>query len=352
MFMKDNGRIKFFLKDPNKKDILTIIKEVVNLWIIKKEIPFYYFKHIYKKDVSNYKDYLGTKEGSLIHKSKGLHKPEHVTIMRNKLAFGQYFEKVGLPTPKLLCFNHNNEFVYRDQSTFVNSKDDVVGFFQNGLESTGNTEMFIRPLSLEGGVGCFKLNLNNCKSKVDYHYEDFLAGSFVCTEVIKQHPEINNIFDKSINTIRMLSFIDKDNNIRLISAAMRFGIGDSVVDNGSSGGFFVGIDLETGTLKDKGHQFNEHGGATPTEHPDTGYVFGDFKIPFFDESRELVKKALEHLPTGFAGWDIAITPSGPTLIEANENPHLHLSDMAYGGLSKNPHIKQLIDDLKKGHYSN
>jgi len=337
IIMRDNGRIKVFLKDPNKKSVLTILKEVLHLCVIKKEIPFYYFKHLYRKNIKNYKDYLGTKEGKII---------------RNKLAFGNYFESVAIPTPKLLCFNNKNIFEFKDKVTSVNSKEDIVKFYKDVFKSTGNTEMFIRPLSLQGGQDCFKLNLDDCDLKIDTYYNHLIFGSFVCSEVIKQHPEINKIYDKSINTIRILSFIDKEGNVMLISAAMRFGMGGSVVDNGSSGGFYVGVNLETGTLNNKGLQFNEHGGAEPTKHTDTDYVFGGFKIPFFNESCKLIKKALEHLPTGFAGWDVAITPNGPTLIEANENPHLHLSDSAYGGLLKNPHIKQLIDDLKKGYYSN
>ena len=54
---------------------------------------------------------------------------------------------------------------------------------------------------------------------------------------------------------------------------MRFGVGESIVDNGSSGGFFVGIDIENGKLQAKGHQFIEYGAAEPNQTPRFGFHF-------------------------------------------------------------------------------
>ena len=127
---------------------------------------------------------------------------------------------------------------------------------------------------------------------------------------------------------------------------MRFGIGDNVVDNASSGGFFVGIDLKDGSLREKGYYHMEYGGNEVKEHPDSLFKLGGFRIPFFQESCELVIKAVKHIPNRFIGWDIALTPNGPTLIEANENPNLHGIDVSYDGLLRNPYIKNLIDELK------
>lgn len=53
----------------------------------------------------------------------------------------------------------------------------------------------------------------------------------------------------------------------------------------------------------------------------------------------------EYIPNQVIGWDIAITPDGLTIIEANHNPSLFLSDTANEGLLKNPDFKKLVDEV-------
>ena len=41
--------------------------------------------------------------------------------------------------------------------------------------------------------------------------------------------------------------------------------------------------------------------------------------------------AAHHLPYPLVGWDVAIAPEGPVLIEGNHNPDYHDDDRASGG---------------------
>ena len=96
MQIKDPGRIKVFLRDPEKKNFLQICKEVLVLWAIKKEVPMYYFKYLYKKEANNYRDYLAPGEVRRIHASGRLHKTEYTSILNNKLNFALYCERSGV----------------------------------------------------------------------------------------------------------------------------------------------------------------------------------------------------------------------------------------------------------------
>ncbi|GAA4890141.1 hypothetical protein GCM10023311_12910 [Flaviramulus aquimarinus] len=340
------GRLKVFIKNPQKKGFFKMFKECCKLLIIKKEIPFYYFKYLYCKGVTNYLDYLSTKEVVAIGNSKILHKPEYKDLLENKLLFTLFSEKCSINTPRLISYNLGNTFSFGNKSEIISSRKALITFFESVFASTKIDAIFFRPPSEYGGKGCFKLSKNNLVAEIEAIYESLIRGCFVHTEVVKQHESINAIYDKSLNTIRVISLITPENTIEIICAFMRFGVGESVVDNASSGGFYVGIDLDRGTLNTSGHYMLEYGGGNVYEHPNSGYKFEGFKIPYFKEACKEVKKTVKIIPDRFIGWDVAITPNGPTIVEANSGPHIFLSDYAYGGLLKNQHIKNLIKELK------
>lgn len=341
MHFKDPERIKFFFKDSNKKNFLKICKEILVLWATKKEVPMYYFKHLYKKDIKNYRDYLGPKEVRRIHASKELHKLEYTSILHNKLSFTLYCERNCISTPKLIGHNFGSSFFYGNGFHEIASLEELVHFYAGIFSPTGPKAVFFRPLALNGGQGCFKLDRDRFSKQLASEYKNLMQGDYTHTEAITQHKEIDTIYEKSINTLRILTHID-NSNVDIVSSFLRVGAGGSVVDNGSSGGMFVGIDHKSGTLKRIGYRDMKFGGGEFEKHPDSGFRFEGFQVPFFKEACELAVKTAKHIPDGFIGWDIAITPSGPTIIEGNEDPHLFMSDVAYGGLLKNPFMKKVL----------
>lgn len=342
----NTGRIKVFLKDPNKKSLLKIVKEVCHLFILKREIPFYYFKYPYKKSVKNYKDYLSTKEVNVIWSSKLLHNPDFEAIFDNKLFFSFFLEKTSIRSPKLIAYNLENTFFFKNKTEIINNKKELILFFTKLFESLKLSAIFIRPLSEYGGKGCFKLSIETMEAEIDLKFQLLIKGCYVITEVIKQHKFLNKIHCNSVNTIRIISLITSKKTVEIISAYIRFGVGKSVVDNASSGGFYVGINIEDGTLNPLGRYNLEYGGNTISEHPNSNIKFKEFKVPYFKEACDEVCKAVELMPDRFIGWDVAIAEDGPTIVEANLNLHIFSSDYAYGGLLKNRYMKELMEELK------
>lgn len=322
-----------------------MLKEVFVLWRLKKQFPLYYFKYQYRKHVTNYKDYLSSKEVVKIGLSKKFHNPIYHPIIEDKLVFALLDAQTSISTPKLISYNLGKSFFYNNTTRQISKREDLVAFFKQVFSETGLEELFFRPPSDYGGKGCFKLTKDNLKKQVDEKFEDLYSGSFVHNEVVKQHEAINQIHRNAVNTIRFISFITLENKIEIIGSFIRFGVGTSVVDNASSGGVFVGINIEDGTLKKKGHYFIEYGGAEIFKHPESGFVFEGFKIPFYEEAKEEVKKAVTIIPDRFIGWDVAISPDGPVIIEANAGPHLPGSDVAHGGFLKDKIWRDLLKEL-------
>ena len=93
------------------------------------------------------------------------------------------------------------------------------------------------------------------------------------------------------------------------------GSGTSIVDNASSGGIFVGVNVETLELLGPGRDLQ---GRYYPEHPFTKY---DFQNKYLPDGESIFRTAREaHMLCNsnmVLGWDIAMTPGGPSIIEGN-----------------------------------
>lgn len=80
-------------------------------------------------------------------------------------------------------------------------------------------------------------------------------------------------------------------------------------------------------------------------HPETGIVFDGFQIPYFNEVKNIIIKASALFDLPLLGWDVAITPNGPVIIEVNHNFHLLSSDRMAKGLKNNPVFNKLYNQV-------
>ncbi len=141
-----------------------------------------------------------------------------------------------------------------------------------------------------------------------------LKTDLVVQETVRQHPAYSALHEESVNTLRLMTLATRD-GARVFAGAVRIGTGKSRVDNFSGGGIFVRISPE-GRLHEKGVT---HDGRAVTRHPDTGIVFKDTVLPFYDRAVGLVVKACGIMGhTRLASWDVTIDDKGQAvLIEAN-----------------------------------
>lgn len=334
--------LKVFLKDKRKKAYPKIIKEFLTLWMSKKELPLYYFKYLYRSDIANINDYLSTKEAGIIQKSPLLHRKEYMAIMSNKLVFSLFCKQNNIPTPELVSYNFGSFFYFGHKSYRVSNIEELVSFFERVFEGSNKERLFLKPFSLFGGRGACIIRKNQLREDLTKNADGLLNNDYIHEDVLVQHDDINKINPSCINTLRIETYIDIDQNIHIMNVFMRFGVGDNIVDNGHSGGIYVGVEGEKGTLKESAMEEAHFGGRDYHSHPNSDYPFKDFVVPFFKEACALVIKATEFLPDRYIGWDVAITNDGPVIIEANEYPDLFMSDTAYGGYLKNPLIKEIL----------
>ena len=136
-------------------------------------------------------------------------------------------------------------------------------------------------------------------------------------EYIFQHEKLNKFNSSSLNTIRIVTTRHNE-DVHVLSAMLRIGVGGCVVDNLSSGGIGVGINSQTGKLKKYGCYYSKFNKKARLKHPVSKIKYEGYQLPCWQEVLKLVKDAHEifyKLPT--IGWDVAITRNGPIIIELN-----------------------------------
>lgn len=172
-------------------------------------------------------------------------------------------------------------------------------------------------------------------------------SAFLFQETIIQHPEIDKLNPSSVNSIRFDTFIDQNGKTDIISGYIRMSISNLCVDNISSGGCMVAIDLQTGKLKKYGFSsFSVLGMKILTEHPVTKVIFENLSIPFFEQAKELVLKTARLSPgLRLVGWDVAIGVSMPILIEGNSNYDASGNDLSESCYRKNPVFRKILHEI-------
>ena len=343
------NRLKVFINYPNKKSLIRIVREVLILSLNKKEIPFYYFKYLYR-NVANAQDYLNhasLREQRLLKTHPRLHKPEYIKILTNKLSLSLFCQEQGLATPKTIAYNHKHSFTLSNNNDLsIKEPSELINLYEKLLTEGPLESVFFRPLTLDGGKGCFKITKANYAELLKKNFDTIMQNNYIHNAVVKQHPNINAIHKNALNTIRFITLITEEGATEIVFVAMRFGTGQSVVDNASSGGFFVKVDIESGELGEVGYFLPQHGGEEITHHPDSHVRLKGFKIPYFKEAKQLVVEAVKRIPNRLIGWDIGISETGPVIIEANTQPHIQGANIALGGILKNPRVKEIVEILK------
>lgn len=60
------------------------------------------------------------------------------------------------------------------------------------------------------------------------------------------------------------------------------------------------------------------GTKTIYNHPKTKVPFDGFKLPMWSQTCQVIREAaVNFLPIRTIGWDVALTPNGPVILEAN-----------------------------------
>lgn len=246
----------------------------------------------------------------------------YIAVLRDKHLFQLFAAAHDHPIPKTIARLDRMTVRWTDDPG-VGSLDDIV--------LRGTLDGFAKPVVGIWGMGAFRLRVEAGRLTIDdvpASVDDLrhrLQRPYLLQQRIVQHVDFAALHPASINTLRLVTVIEGDRP-SLLSAAVRVGVRGKPVDNWGSGGLIIGVDRHARCLRGRGF-FKPGMGGSVACHPDTGIAFEGYRVPQIGESIEVVTRFHHDLPTiRSIGWDVALTPDGPLVIEANDhwNVAVHL----------------------------
>jgi len=250
------------------------------------------------------------------HSTKHTARSDYLCLLRDKFIFGRYLHVMDFPTPNILALCKGRSVLWHDDLV-SGSLEEVLGM--------QDLDVFVKPVLGGCGEEVYAVTNRDGVLRVDATQVDIeqaaarlaACGYFIVQERVHQHEQMGLLYPSSVNTIRVATIMQSGRPV-FLSSFFRVGVGGRKIDNLAAGGIIVGIDHETGELLPEG-KFKPGYGKRITCHPDTEREFSGFVLPYYKDSVQLcldVHKVFYGVHS--IGWDIAVTPEGPTILEGND----------------------------------
>jgi hypothetical protein len=230
------------------------------------------------------------------------------------------YQKIMNPLSEREVLDDKTKFYKAYQKYFKHHALDITDIKQNPevvKEMLSNPKIVLKESKGKCGLGTAFIDTANLD--LDSLVQLMEGEGFDLAETyITQHPEMNRLSPSGVNTVRIFTQLDANNEVVIIGCRQRISV-NSPVDNLAAGNIAAPIDEETGLIN--GPAIYSDILKEPIDlHPVTKVPIVGFRIPFWEECRQLVIDAsLEHPQNRSIGWDIVVTENGPGLIEGNHD---------------------------------
>lgn len=281
--------------------------------------PWYYIFSLHDGDAA-------TRAGAFLNRyetKRGLYrlltrKRKSLSPLADKAAFGRWCADRGLPAAT------------------------IIGTAGGGRYDGGplpETDLFVKPIIGRGGRGAERWDHLGGGRYSHQRYgvlsegqlRDRLATQSVVTPRLVQlrlvnHPDLQRFSNGALATVRVLTCLDERGQPEVTAAVFRMAVGDNrTVDNIHAGGIAAGIDLASGRLGQASDIGMSAAVGWLDRHPDTNAAIAGTILPGWRAICALALRAHAAFADRVCiGWDIALTDSGPCLVEGNGAPDVDL----------------------------
>ena len=281
--------------EKNKRNPFMVLVDMVFNYVVYGVFPQeYYHFGFYKKSSKDKKTYFTTK---MYVKRRGeISNPSYEnSIFLDKYIFSKVF----------------SEFYGREcmQINSYTKREEIEEFMLRAKK------VVYKPLEECEGRGIKTYSLSDYNS-VSELCDQILSqkGDALLDQWLIQSEEMNKFYDKGVNCIRIYTFLHKG-HFEFLDAKVSFGTTSDIVNATLEGNLFATVDVNQGIITS---DLTDYTLKLHKEHPVTHFVAKGTQLPCWEEVLELAKKAAYRVPqVAYVGWDIALTPDGPVLIEGN-----------------------------------
>ena len=249
----------------------------------------------------------------------------YYSLARNKYLAHKLLENTGVRKTELFCYYQPEaRFIFSDESA-----SNLRGVLRILRQKTVHS-CVIKTTESSHGDNVLVIS-NICYQEQDailtcFNGDEFSLSSIlgkdalIFESTVSQTKQFAAFNESSVNTVRFMTTLWPDGTARVIATWFKVGRAGRCVDNAGSGGNVdAAVDLETGEIYNA-VQFDGWRKAKAIDrHPDSGSLLNGVVIEHWDAIKAEVIKFQQAFPyCKAAGWDIAITDSGPVIIEVND----------------------------------
>lgn len=282
--------------------------------------------YIFNLEKNDRKEYLSEYDW---FKSRKLNKP-YDYILNDKFLF---YEIIGqyAPIPEVYAVRKNGSIAAKHRNCY--DENEIL----NLVVEKG--DVIFKVISSGKGNGVFHFNVTdeekiyiNGRQSSDNELISVLEKykDWMITERICQADYADRIYSGCLNTIRIIAVKDpKSCSFKITNAVHRFGTSSTgAVDNASKGGLVSHIDIDSGSLSEA---MSIRSLNVYVDHPDTGARIKGITVPDWDGLKKKIIEISNHFfYLKMIAWDVAITPEGLKIIEANSSSGVNILQLWEG----------------------
>ena len=280
-------------KETNKSKLLLFLDILICMMCYGASPNNYWYFQFYKIPRKYRKTYTTNKISQKMIKK--YNNPVDIDIFENKLIFAEKFSD-------MYC------------RSFLSAESMTKQDFE--LFCTNKEKFILKPC---GGAQGQNIKVYHINNNVDFLFDEIkenYCNGYIIEEWIVQHPILSKIFPDAVNCLRVITVLNND-KVEIITGGVTFSLGAEIA-NGSQPSIVAPVDFSTGIINKPAASFGTY---LYEKHPTTNAQILGVQLPYWKEILALLEKAAKHVPSvGYIGWDIAITPTGPVLIEGNTTP--------------------------------
>lgn len=282
-----------------------------------------------RRNVSRYIHRFETKTGLFAFLNCNLGDEAAHDLMGNKQAFAQRCIERNLPTPEVYLEVEDGEVVPRCWDQPGLPRNDII---VKRREGKGGHVMMRWEVQPDGRYLGDTGECLDAEGVLDLLRHDSHSMALIAVRRVVNHPDILCMAgseEKILTTCRLVTGLNEAGVPEVLSSTFKIAVDQSVADNVHFGGLASPVDVHTGSL---GPGIETSPLGVPVDvHPVSGAPIAGAKLPMWDDVLALVKRAHEGFPEAiFVGWDVGLTPDGPTLVEGNSAKCVHLQQTPQG----------------------